>query len=363
MTVNKRWRITGIAVGSAIVLAAVLILALMLINRGDERQQAGPTPTPSAPTTPTPTPPAPSGGATQAEDIECPAATVTVSTADGLHEALAAAQPGHVIALADGVYQGNFVAATSGTPDAPIWLCGSAAAILDAGGPKEDYVMHLDGAQYWRLVGFTVQNGQKGVMADGTVGSIIHGLTVTGIGDEAIHLRRFSTDSTVSGNTISNTGLRREKFGEGVYVGTAESNWCDISGCEPDRSDRNRVIGNTISGTTSEAVDIKEGTSGGTVAGNSFDGAGITAADSWIDIKGNDWLIEANTGVNSPQDGFQTHEILDGWGDRNTFRANTATVNGPGVGFALTPEKENVLECTNSATAAAEGMSNIDCVG
>src|SRR5699024_11419784 len=47
-------------------------------------------------------------------------------------------------------------------------------------------------------------------------------------------------------------------------------------------------------------------------------------ADSWVDVKGNDWLIEGNTGTASPVDGFQTHEILDGWGTGNVFRGNTA---------------------------------------
>lgn len=357
MTARRRWLLFG-SIGIAVTVIAALVVVLSLSSRVGDGREAEPSPSTSSPS-PSAAPP----GTGQIEDVTCPAATTRVSTAEELHEALAAAGPGEVIALADGVYAGNFVATASGTSDAPIWLCGSAQAVLDAGGITEGYVVHLDGAQHWRLVGFTVRNGQKGVMADGTVGSIIHGLTVTGIGDEGIHLRAFSTDSTVSGNTVSDTGLRREKFGEGVYVGTAESNWCDISGCEPDRSDRNRVIGNTISATTSEAVDIKEGTSAGTVAGNSFDGAGIIAADSWIDVKGNDWLIEGNTGINSPKDGFQTHEILDGWGDRNTFRGNTATVNGPGMGFAITPANDNVLECSNSVTAAAEGMSNIECVG
>ena len=363
MTPQKKRTVISLVTAGAVVLAAAVALTLSLTMPGSDRDDSAPEPSTSEPETsePSATPPSsPDGSAALA--IECPAATVTVSTADQLHDALAAAQPGDVIALEDGVYSGLFVAATSGTADAPIWLCGAEAAVLDGGDVEGGYVVHLDAAQYWRLVGFTVQNGQKGVMADGTVGSIIHGLTVTKIGDEAIHLRRFSTDSTVSGNTISNTGLRREKIGEGIYVGTAESNWCNISDCEPDRSDRNTIIGNTISGTTAEAIDIKEGTTGGVVFGNSFDGATISAADSWIDVKGNDWLIENNTGVNSPKDGFQTHEILDDWGDRNIFRGNTATVNGPGVGFALTPEKQNVLECTNSATAADEGLSNADCV-
>ena len=40
-----------------------------------------------------------------------------------------------------------------------------------------------------------------------------------------------------------------------------------ITDCEPDRSDRNVVAGNTISDTTAESIDIKEGTTGGTVVG------------------------------------------------------------------------------------------------
>ena len=139
---------------------------------------------------------------------------------------------------------------------------------------------------------------------------------MTDIGDEAIHLRNFSTDNVVSDNEISRTGLRREKFGEGVYIGTAVSNWCTISNCRPDRSDRNVVVGNRIDTTTAEAVDIKEGTTGGLVEDNVFDGSALSGADSWVDVKGTAWLIQGNTGTASPRDGFQTHEILEGWGSQ-----------------------------------------------
>ncbi|WP_312678493.1 right-handed parallel beta-helix repeat-containing protein [Microbacterium sp.] len=312
---------------------------------------------------PTPTASTPAAAPTAPAAVEgCPAPSRTVDDADTLTEALRAAQPGDVIALAPGTYSGTFVATASGTADAPITLCGPASAVLDGGGTSNGYVFHLDGAQYWHLIGFTVTNGQKGVMADGTTGSVIEGLTVHAIGDEGIHLRRASTDNIVRGNTVSDTGQRKPKFGEGIYIGTAESNWCDISDCQPDASDRNLIEGNTISGTTSEAVDIKEGTRGGTLRGNTFDGSTITAADSWVDVKGNDWIIEGNTGVNSPGDGFQTHEIGDaGYGDGNVFTGNTATVNGPGFGFSLTPVRDNVVECSNTVSAAGEGFANVDC--
>jgi hypothetical protein len=161
---------------------------------------------------------------------------------------------------------------------------------------------------------------------------------------------------------IHDTGLDNEKFGEGVYLGTAVSNWERYTGGEPDRSDRNRVLGNRIWNTTSEAVDVKEGTEGGAVIGNVFDGTGLSGADSWVDVKGNGYLIQGNLGVNSPQDGFQTHVIDDmEWGRDNLFAGNVATVNGPGVGFYIHQPEEtnNVVACDNVVAGAAAGFTNI----
>jgi hypothetical protein len=346
LVVGATWGIVAVATGGTGDPAPPVALPTTDSTPSQPGRTATPEPAPSAP--------APS---------DCPRATITVGNADQLQGALDGAEPGDVIVLEPGRYLGNFVATASGNAGSLITLCGSTDAVLDGGDWEGGYVFHLDGAQYWHLLGFSVTNGQKGVMADGTVGSIIEGLTVSLIGDEAIHLRKFSTDNAVVRNDISDTGHRRPKFGEGVYIGTAESNWCDISDCQPDNSDRNLVEGNTIHGTTSESIDIKEGTTGGVVRGNTFDGSRIIDADSWVDIKGNDWLIEGNTGVNSPLDGFQTHEIIDGWGTRNIFRANDAQVNGAGFGFSLTPVRDNVVECSNTASNAGEGFSNVTCTG
>ena len=354
-----------VTVGAAAVTGAVLMGLLLAPAIGspsdtDATPQAGATPSPAPPTaTPSPTR-TPILGSLETNP-DCPRATVTVDSTESLSAALEDATAGDVISMVPGVYTGNFVATASGTENDPIVLCGLEQSVLDGDDPDHGYVFHLDGASYWHLLGFTVTNGQKGVMADGTVGSVLEDLTVTSIGDEAIHLRNFSTDNRVIGNTVSQTGLRKPKFGEGVYIGTAQSNWCDISSCRPDHSDRNEVIGNTFFDVTAEGVDVKEGTTGGIVRDNSFDGSMLADADSWVDVQGNDWLVEGNEGINSTMDGFQTHEILDGWGTDNTFRDNTATVNGPGFGYSLTPELNNVVECSNTATAAGEGVSNVDC--
>ncbi|TDL37405.1 hypothetical protein E2R57_10305 [Arthrobacter nitrophenolicus] len=306
--------------------------------------------------------PAPTAGAgVPAVPADCPPATVTVATAAELAAALAAPAPGTVIHLADGTYLGNFRATGAGTAGQPITLCGGPGAVLDGGGVEEGYVLHVEQASYWVVQGFTVRNGQKGVMADETDHSVFQGLTIENVGDEGIHLRKFSSDNKVTGNTIRGAGLRKPKFGEGIYIGTAESNWCDVTSCEPDKSDRNEIRGNTVSNTTAESVDIKEGTSAGVLAGNVFDGTGMTEADSWVDVKGRGWQIEANSGRNSPQDGFQTHEIIDGWGTDNVFRGNVAEVNGPGLGYSLKPARDNIVDCSNTASQAGQGLSNITC--
>jgi len=302
-----------------------------------------------------------------ADPVTCPAPTVEVSDAAQLHAALAAAAPGTAIGLAEGTYQGEFTASTSGTAQAPIWLCGPIGAVLRGPGTDDGFVLHLQQVAHWRLVGFTVRDGQKGVMADRVADSVIQDLTVTEIGDEAVHLRTASTANVVRGLTISDTGLRREKFGEGIYVGSATRNWCDISDCEPDRSDRNVIIANTISDTTAENIDIKEGTTGGVIADNTLDGTGLTGdADSWIDVKGNNWLIQNNHGTTATTSGFEVNDQADGWGTGNTFDANTADVRGPGYGYELRsptddPAAANRVTCTNTATSAAKGLTNTTC--
>ncbi|GAA4212868.1 right-handed parallel beta-helix repeat-containing protein [Microbispora amethystogenes] len=287
--------------------------------------------------------------------IDCPEATVTVGDASGLTEALKTAEPGAVIALDPGVYVGRFVATVSGTASEPIFVCGPPDAVLDGGGVKKGYAFHLNQVSHWRLIGFDVRNGQKGVMADQTSHTIVQGLTVHDIGDEAIHLRNFSSDNTVQYNTVYATGLRREKFGEGIYLGTAESNWASFSGGKMDRSDRNVVRGNVIRA-TAEAVDVKEGTSGGRIVGNVFDGSALGGSkhnDSWVDVKGNGYVIERNTGSGTSEDGFQTHRIVDGWGTGNVFRANVIDLGGSGGYGVNDTAGGNTISCDNKVTGGA----------
>lgn len=290
--------------------------------------------------------------------VRCPAPSVTVHDSAELSTALASARPGDVIEVSPGTYPGEFRLAASGTRQQPIWLCGTPAGILDGGNVRGGYVLHLDKASYVRVVGLAIRNGQKGVMADTVSHSVLQDLRVEHIGDEGIHLRRGSSDNLVIANAVADTGLRRDKFGEGIYVGSAKSNWCEISGCEPDRSDRNVIAENVLGPTTSENIDVKEGTTGGFLLRNRLDGSGVTAADSVVDVKGRAWLIEGNTVSAAPADAFQTHEIIPGWGAGNRFSGNSVASRAPGASggyvVALANAPDNIVTCDNAGPSGMD---------
>jgi hypothetical protein len=289
-----------------------------------------------------------------------------VSSASDLQAALAAAAPGDTILMAPGIYQGNFVASAPGRQGSPITLCGSREAVISAPDINHGYALHLDGASWWRLEGFTVEGGQKGIVADGVSHDLLSDLYVHSTGEEGIHLRAFSSYNTVSHCTVRQTGLIKTFFGEGIYVGSAHKNWCRYTHCQPDRSNYNKIIDNNITDTTAENIDIKEGTTGGLIEGNQLDGAGMVASAStaWINVKGNGWTIKDNTGTNSIGDGFQVHQVYPGWGLDNVFLANNAKVNGPGYGiYVQSHDLGTVVACSNVAEGAASGLTNYPCSG
>jgi hypothetical protein len=302
--------------------------------------------------------------------LDCPAPTVTVHNATDLQAALTAAHPGTVILLEDGIYYGRFTASTPGTQDAPIWVCGTRNAIIDDRGddlgpaPAQNeghYGLHLANVSWWHLVGFSIRNAQKGVVLDSSSHNILHELVVYNIGDEAIHLRDFSSSNVVEGCLITTTGLRVAKFGEGIYVGTASSNWSVYSNGEPDGSNANVLRYNDITETAAENIDIKEGTSGGSISNNLFDGTGMDpkAATSWVNVKGNDYEIQDNSGHNSVGDGFSTHRIVRGSGEDNVFDGNTIGAGVAGYGFAFHSEP-NTLYCNNIGEGQ-QGQANVSC--
>jgi hypothetical protein len=290
---------------------------------------------------------------------------VNVASTAQLTRALRYARPGDYIHLANGTYRSHFVARVSGTATRRITICGSRRAILNGGSLKTGYGLHI-AASYWTVAGFSVTNSLKGIMLDRARHVLLRGLAIYRIGDEGVHFRTNSSYDRLERSTIHDVGLIHPDNGEGVYVGSANVNWPTYTGGKPDASNQNQIVGNTIGPrTTAESIDVKEGTTGTVISGNTFSGVGMNAtlgADSWVDLKGNNAVVNGNIGHTAPLDGFQTHVILAGWGNNNVFHSNHADVGAAGYGFRIrTTGIGNIVGCDNVVTNAAAGFANVPC--
>ena len=279
----------------------------------------------------------------------------TVSTAAQLTAALAAATPGTVINLVGGVtYVGPFTVTNSGTQAAPITLCGPSNAIVDGKGKSR--IFHLNGANWWNVSGFEMRNGNKGLGLTNANHNNISDLYIHATSGASAHINTFSSDNLFDHLTLRDAGA------EGFYVGSAYGNWCMYSNCVADTSDRNIIQNSDIAGTDDEAVDIKEGSNYGQVLNNHFDGALTATNKGWINVKGNNYLVSGNVGVNTQDDGFQVHRVIQGYGNDNTFVGNSATNNGPGYGFYVQGGTTgNSIACAQTVIAAGAGFSNVTC--
>jgi hypothetical protein len=253
-------------------------------------------------------------------------AAVQVRTAGQLSRALRSAKPGTTIKIARGVYTGTFRLSARGTKARPITIIGAKGAVLRGEKVGKGKVLTIDGAAWVKISGISVTNAQKGILIDHSHRVLLDRVKVFGIGMEAVHFRHGTTDSVVRYSRIFDTGLYKPQFGEGVYLGSAQSNQ------KNDRSDRNSVLHNVIGpNVRAEGVDAKEYSSGGKIYANRFDGRGLSGenhADSWVDIKGNGYLVEGNKGANTLADGMQVHSVANGWGCGNLFKANSLDLRG-----------------------------------
>jgi len=290
---------------------------------------------------------------------------VRVATYTQLQGAVANAQPGDLIALADGTYNGRVSALTSGTADRRITLCGSRKAVINGGSIPGGDAVSVKGS-YWRFSGFSVTNAIQGVAVKGGSHNLIRDLDIHGIGQAGIHVYMLSSDNRIEGNVIHDTGRYIPEYGEGVYIGSAKGHWCNLTNCLPDASDRNRITGNTIGpNVTAESIDVKEGTTGGVIAGNSFNGTGMTAdpdfIDSWVDVKGNGYTITDNKGKVARRSGFEVNRQIDGWGQNNVFRGNSVNIQS-GYGFKISSGAVgNDIACDNTVSTGVV-LSNVSCV-
>jgi hypothetical protein len=294
--------------------------------------------------------------------------TVDVATTAELLNAVAGAQPGDLIRVADGQYDLDTLAklltmTVSGTSTDPIFLCGTKSAILDGGVDAYPQAITLR-ASYWNIVGLTIRDFYRAIYVDGGSNNALRELEVYNTGSDMIRLQHFSTDNLIADSCLHDSGLTSDQYASGILVayddGTGEA------GC-----DRTQIIGNHFGpNIRSDAVEIHADNVDGLVSENVFDGEGQVynpayGTLAWVDITSHGITVSKNSGRTAAQHGFAAVRSYVGApnGDDNVFVDNVADLGGSaGYGFYIDPSTSgNVVDCNNTVKDAASGTWNIPC--
>lgn len=260
-----------------------------------------------------------------------------VSDTEGLKAALKNASAGETILLQPGIYESEeygtkaslFYSEAEGTETAPIIIRSADPddpAILRGTDPQKGIVLYITG-DHWQISDIICCGAQKGILLDNSNHSVISDVEVYSTGQEGIHLRDGSSCCTIRGARVHDTGLAGS-YGEAIYIGSARSTSGYAYAC-----DNNLVQGCILGPNVSdESVDIKEYTTGNIIEDCILYGEGMTATDSFIDIKGNETIVRNNTcyaqGNAVITDAFQLHCQVDGWGINNEIYGNTVYFSG-----------------------------------
>jgi len=211
-----------------------------------------------------------------------------------------------------------------------------------------------------------VRGGDKTVIVEHSSDNLLANLDISGSGQEGIHFWNFSSRNTLRDSAVHDTGVRNAGTGEGIYIGRAKDKWAEHTEGKPDKCDGNRILYNRVWNTTAECIDVKEGTTGGKITGNQFDGKGLSGehfADSWLALKGNGYLVSKNTGKSSLNHGIEIQFRYKGFGRANVIRGNTLEVNAPGYGVMVQEGLEdlNLISCDNRVIGAKSGLATVKC--
>jgi hypothetical protein len=161
----------------------------------------------------------------------------------------------------------------NGTAGRPITITAAPGVWIDPGDQRNgEPALLVESASHVHIVGVRVRNSQFGLRMIHATGSArapvaVSGNVVQDIGHAGIHVAGHldthepSRHIRIEANQISGTGRTTDTYGEGIYLGYGAREWVD------ETSDI-AVVGNDISGTTGEGIDVKPGTARILVEGN-----------------------------------------------------------------------------------------------
>lgn len=235
--------------------------------------------------------------------------TTQCSTIECIRAAMETAQAGDEIIIAPGNYnfqdkiQGAFnrsvylYGSANGNSTNPIILRGESATnppVFSGLDYNNGYLLSIEG-DYWNIKDIEFKTGSKGIVLDNSNGSKLKNLVVHDIGEEAIHLRDGSSNNSIDGCTIYNTGRTKPGFGEGLYVGSDKGQHDTYERACNNNTIENCTVGPNV---TAEGVDVKEGTMNTIIRNCVFSAEGISgenSSDAFIDLKGAYGFVYRNT--------------------------------------------------------------------
>lgn len=255
-------------------------------DRGDSPPTRSPAPASTTPaTTSAPRPSSPPPTTTQPTTTVAPRSgvlAVSVGTdgrANGagfvdtpVHEALDRAAPGTVFEFAPGTHRPLQISGASGTSSAPIIVTAedpNNPPVFSSGSYTDRAGISVANSSHTEISSVEVTHSLWGVRIDTSTGILVDRTNVTDIGQEGIRVLNGSNGVTISNSRITGTGNRRgthsdgqpySLFGEGIYLGTGQNNQDQVRNV--------RIIGNDISNTGTEAIDVKRPVRDVTISGN-----------------------------------------------------------------------------------------------
>jgi len=254
-----------------------------------------------------------------------------------------------------------------GTAEDPIILCGPKTAVFDGSngnGGLAAAALRVVRSSNVKVVGFTLQNALKGLDIQQTNSSTFSNVSTRYTLQEGIRVRYNSTLNHVYGCNITFTGRLWAGIGEGIYIGTSTRNSI-AAGLPEDRSNFNNITHTTFGeGIPAENIDLKEYTSGGLIANNTFNGtgiAGLNGAIAWVAVKGTNYTIANNTGSGTIPggQGIRVLQVLLADNEHNSVVDNTCTdfEEGSYCVFIDARAKNTTVDCENRRFTSANSRS------
>jgi hypothetical protein len=228
-------------------------------------------PTTAAPTTAAPTTAAPTTRPPATTAAPASAKTVRVSTngtATGagfnntpVEDALKRARAGMVFEFAAGEHKALHLSGVNGASGNPIVLTAADRnnrPIFTDNSYTKRAAIEVSGSSNVSMSYLDARRSMWGVRIEGSSGIVVEAVRVTDIGQEGIRVTQRSSWVTIRNSVISSTGRRSgtasdgqsySLFGEGIYLGSGQDSSDEVHHVV--------ISGNDISGTGTEAIDVK----------------------------------------------------------------------------------------------------------